>query len=393
MEEVPSVPSFSIVVTVTRPRLLQNSLRSALAQTFTDCEIIVSDNSPDGCRDVVESFGDSRLKYVRAPEYLPVVDSWEFAFSHATGVFQLLLCDDNALAPNLLEILSDAAVRNQQAKSISWLFGSYWDPDHVDPKRRGLYMMMNSSGQEVWEDSETLLRQGFESGTGSYSMKWRMPQLGFAALRRDLIDSIRQRLDGRLFQKNCVCPMTSVGLVALATTKRHLRLEVPLSIIGHPLDSASSHNIDPTTYRKMHQGTELSLVPIKIKHVFYSAIADTALKVQQALPELQRYPLNMGRYFLACYDSIDEMRRQGRDVTEEMAAFEAALAGAAPEIRNAFQDRSALDASLQRRAESADVPFANQQPVFRNIFEAGLFFGTRAAVQWGRPLQARRLAL
>ena len=58
-----------ILPTLNRAKLLPRSIQSVLDQTFTDFElIIVDDGSTDQTAQVVESFGDPRLKYIKHDE-------------------------------------------------------------------------------------------------------------------------------------------------------------------------------------------------------------------------------------------------------------------------------------------------------------------------------------
>lgn len=61
------MPSVSVVIpTHNRPELLQQAIRSVLAQTFSDFEIIVVDdgNPSTGAERVVRAFGDTRARYI-----------------------------------------------------------------------------------------------------------------------------------------------------------------------------------------------------------------------------------------------------------------------------------------------------------------------------------------
>ena len=72
---MPNMSGASPAVTVGVPvynagQYLTETLRSILAQTFTDFELVISDNaSTDGTRDICDSFAraDSRIRYVRQP--------------------------------------------------------------------------------------------------------------------------------------------------------------------------------------------------------------------------------------------------------------------------------------------------------------------------------------
>ena len=64
------MPLVSVVVpTFNRSRYLAGALRSALAQTYANIEVIVSDDASteDVYRTTVAGFSDPRIKYVRNP--------------------------------------------------------------------------------------------------------------------------------------------------------------------------------------------------------------------------------------------------------------------------------------------------------------------------------------
>jgi glycosyltransferase involved in cell wall biosynthesis len=61
-----NVPRVSVVIpTYNRAQLIAESIKSVLDQTFTDFElIVVDDGSTDNTREVVDSFQDSRIRYI-----------------------------------------------------------------------------------------------------------------------------------------------------------------------------------------------------------------------------------------------------------------------------------------------------------------------------------------
>ncbi|HEX8639024.1 MAG TPA: glycosyltransferase family 2 protein, partial [Pyrinomonadaceae bacterium] len=65
-------PFFSVVIpTRNRAQLLKHAIQSVLDQTFTDFEVIVSNNfSVDNTKEVVNSYADERVRYFEAPRSL-----------------------------------------------------------------------------------------------------------------------------------------------------------------------------------------------------------------------------------------------------------------------------------------------------------------------------------
>lgn len=101
-------PRFSILLpTKNRSEILGGAIESALEQSFTDFELVISDNddSDTATRTVVERFNDARIRYVRTSGKLPMHDNWENALNHAMGEHLLVLEDKTRLVTNALEIL------------------------------------------------------------------------------------------------------------------------------------------------------------------------------------------------------------------------------------------------------------------------------------------------
>jgi len=81
-------PRVSIITsTYNRANLLAQAIRSALAQTFSNFEmVIVDDGSQDNSRRVVEGFGDPRIRYVYQPN-AGLAAGRNTAIRHARGEY------------------------------------------------------------------------------------------------------------------------------------------------------------------------------------------------------------------------------------------------------------------------------------------------------------------
>jgi len=83
---------------------LPQALRCALAQTYRDLEILVSDNcSTDDTEGVVRSFSDPRIRYVRHPENMGANNNFNYCIREARGEYFLLFHDDDLIDPDLIE--------------------------------------------------------------------------------------------------------------------------------------------------------------------------------------------------------------------------------------------------------------------------------------------------
>ena len=95
---------FTVVVpTRERADVLLHCLQTVVSQTYEQVSILVSDNfSQDNTRAVVESFADSRIRYINTGKRLSMAENWEFALGHVTAGWVTILGDDDGLLPDSL---------------------------------------------------------------------------------------------------------------------------------------------------------------------------------------------------------------------------------------------------------------------------------------------------
>lgn len=98
-------PKHSIIIPVYNGEpYLRECIESALAQTFRDLEIIITDNcSTDATAEIAISFKDTRIRYFRQDTNIGMVRNWNFGVSKVrAGTFQIL-CADDFLEPQFLQ--------------------------------------------------------------------------------------------------------------------------------------------------------------------------------------------------------------------------------------------------------------------------------------------------
>src|SRR5687767_9925038 len=94
------------MTTYKRAEFLKRTLQSILRQTFSDFEIIISDNDPNGsAKEVINELNDPRIYYEINGENLGMVRSFNKSLGRATGEFILMITDDDPVYPDLLETL------------------------------------------------------------------------------------------------------------------------------------------------------------------------------------------------------------------------------------------------------------------------------------------------
>ncbi len=102
-----NAPKVSIGIPVFNgENFLESALRSVLAQTFEDFELIISDNaSTDRTADICEQYAsqDGRVLYLRQPANLGAQPNYNLLVGQARGRYFKWAAHDDILAPTLLE--------------------------------------------------------------------------------------------------------------------------------------------------------------------------------------------------------------------------------------------------------------------------------------------------
>ncbi len=95
------------VITITRNRadLISRCINSIQAQTYTNFEhIIVDGASTDNTEEVVASYQDSRIRYIKTDEaHSGHMECWQIAFDEAKGKYLCFLDDDDEYLPTKIE--------------------------------------------------------------------------------------------------------------------------------------------------------------------------------------------------------------------------------------------------------------------------------------------------
>ena len=87
-------------------RYLEEAIRSVLAQTHRDLELVISDNaSTDRTAEICRDYAlqDGRVRYFRNPTNLGAAPNYNLVFSHARGRFFKWLAHDDLITPTFVE--------------------------------------------------------------------------------------------------------------------------------------------------------------------------------------------------------------------------------------------------------------------------------------------------
>jgi glycosyltransferase involved in cell wall biosynthesis len=112
-----------VLPTFKRAHLLPQAIRSVLAQTYTQWElIVVDDHSPDDTPAVMAQFTDPRIRYVRNDPNLRLPRTLNRGFSLARGEFLTWTSDDNLFAETAIEKM----VARLRAGGCDLVYADYW---------------------------------------------------------------------------------------------------------------------------------------------------------------------------------------------------------------------------------------------------------------------------
>lgn len=116
---IDQVPTVSIGMPVYNgEKYICEALDSLLSQTFTDFELIISDNaSTDDTQAICERYAarDGRIRYVKQQKWLTAYDNFYYCRGQARGDFFMWSAVDDYHPPNFIEALVDSLGKNSAA--------------------------------------------------------------------------------------------------------------------------------------------------------------------------------------------------------------------------------------------------------------------------------------
>ncbi len=158
MKEIPRELISICIPTYKRPDLLRLALDSCFAQTYTDIEIVIGDDSPDDASERVAVEYDLKrsgvIRYQHNRPSLGQNDNVNDLFQRASGDRLVLLHDDDLLLPKAVELLVgcwnnvselDAAFGKQRMITIT---GSILSQESTDALNQGYHRIAANQGRQ-----------------------------------------------------------------------------------------------------------------------------------------------------------------------------------------------------------------------------------------------------
>ncbi len=121
------------ILTYNRASYLRESITSVLASSYKDFTLTVVDNcSTDDTEDVVKSFDDPRLKYVKHPENIGGINNINSAIKMSTGDYVVLFHDDDKMTPSMLEEEYNFLEAHSEVGCVSCMNTDFHEDGSVD---------------------------------------------------------------------------------------------------------------------------------------------------------------------------------------------------------------------------------------------------------------------
>lgn len=106
-------------------KFINDAIRSILDQSFTDFELIISDNaSTDGTGKICSKYAkrDSRIKYMRQQKNFGIAANWQYVLDHAVGEYFMWSPADDCWSTDWLKELSEQLSNTCNAVAIGKIY-------------------------------------------------------------------------------------------------------------------------------------------------------------------------------------------------------------------------------------------------------------------------------
>lgn len=246
-------PLLSIVIpTRNRQKYCISVIEDILSYTYRSFELCIQDNSDD---DQIEIFlanriPDDRLVYKRIPQQICSIFNINDSISLATGMYVLLIGDDDTILPNIFST-TEWAEREGVDSICPAVNVEYLWPAAVPNHPSGVLIVPSFTNTKRTIDVKFQLNKLFSKGIINYQ-SYMLPKVYHGIIRRDKLKEIEARI-GSYF---CGLSPDISACVALSTViKNHVVIDYPITVAGACNSSSTAQNMN-----NGHRG-ELSSAP------------------------------------------------------------------------------------------------------------------------------------
>jgi len=132
------------VTTYNREKFLPATIQSILNQTYRDIKLIVLDNcSTDRTEEIVKSFSDERIQYIKHEKNIGGFGNVSYPFLHATSKYFVIFHDDDVMKPDFVENQLAVMEADPEISVVTCL------ADAIDSDGKYIYRNPQSSGKVI----------------------------------------------------------------------------------------------------------------------------------------------------------------------------------------------------------------------------------------------------
>lgn len=178
------MPFFSIMLpTKNRASLLAPAIQSVLKQSFKDYELIICDNDDDEnkTKEVVESFNDERIHYIRTGHF-SMQDNWNRALDGCVGKYVIAIEDKMVLYPWALRKIHEQ-INEKNAEVV------LWNSDVVDDASEKIVLKQRMPGEFQNYSSDDILARVSVNIMKNWGF---LPRGLNCAISKEVIDAVRE---------------------------------------------------------------------------------------------------------------------------------------------------------------------------------------------------------
>ena len=230
-----SVPKYSIILPVKNVRpYIGSAINSVLSQEYSDYELIISDNqSDDGTAEYVDTIYHENVKVFHIPRAFSLSEHFDWAQSHAAGMWQIYLGGDDALQPYffiLADRLTGIAYKNNISAISSRRVYYFWNGCQAN-KNYGDSCVSYSAKNEYKILSAK--KEMYKALYGQLDCSFfDLPQMYTTSLfHKSLIDEVKKRQSG-VFIPPYTTQDAYLAALSVLFSENILRSEIPLGWVG-----------------------------------------------------------------------------------------------------------------------------------------------------------------
>lgn len=235
-DETPA-PKYSIIIPAWNGlKYLPTCVGSIVSQGYTDYELIISDDhSTDGTKEYLATLATNQnIRVIEPPESMSMTEHWEWALSHAKGLWLIFVGQDDGLQPyffRLADKLTDIASRKGLRTIMSRRAFFFWE---------GCGALYGDLAVNYHATNKLKVRNSkYEALKALLGIQvyFELPEMYTTSLfERSILVEARDRQAGRVL--TCHPQDANLGVIACSLDTHYLKSYIPLGWVGTSPKSA-----------------------------------------------------------------------------------------------------------------------------------------------------------